>query len=208
LVSEPELDADRDDEYGETISARLSCVPWFDNRNIFPNPVLIGETADAAFATRFRQVISLPGAPEPSHLLRLDYIADETLVALVNTPAPWPGQQRAKFLLEAAIKYLGRCHYMVRRESITDGLSQTLLNPSCGGPTVRSKCWVLFALGELYVTKFIAGSTHYPGLQYFAQAYKMLSCPDERPGLESVETLLLLVRHPRPSYSKFCNCSC
>ncbi|KAI1044250.1 hypothetical protein LB504_012986 [Fusarium proliferatum] len=161
-------------------------------RNFFQDPILIGETADAAFVTRFRQVISLPDSPEPFHLLRVNYAANETLMTLVKSDTPWPGHQRSKFLVEAALKYLGRCHYIVHRDKVTDGLSQILADPSWGGPALRSKFWVLFALGELYVTKFTTNSTSYPGLEYFAQASKMLGILDERPGLDTIETLLLL----------------
>lgn len=162
---------------------------------MFQAPIFIGETADAAFATRFRQAISVPDAPEPVHLLRLNNAANESLMTLVESETPWPSQQRSRFLIEAALKHLGRCHYIVHRDRVTDGLAQMSVDPSWGGPALRSECWVLFALGELYVTKFIS-NTSYPGLAYFAQASKMLGYLDERPGLDSIETLLLLVRQP------------
>lgn len=114
-------------------------------------------------------------------------------MAPIDCDVPWPTLQRSRFLIEAALDYVSRCHYIVHRARVTEGLSQLLANPGCGTPALRSMYWALFALGELYVTKFTQ-RTSYPGLDYFAQASKLLSFLDERPGLEYIETLLLLVR--------------
>lgn len=167
-------------------------APWFDNRNVFHTPILISEAADTAFATRFRQVIADPRAPEPTHLLRVNYASNEALMALVESGVPWPNQSRARFVLEAALKYIGRCYYIVRADAVREGLSQIFLCPTWGGPALHCKFWALFALGELYTSR-AAATQSYPGMAYFAQASKMLGYLDERPGTEAIETLLLLV---------------
>ncbi|KAK7699629.1 hypothetical protein SLS64_011583 [Diaporthe eres] len=101
-----DLSVDTADEKTET-SPAMSTGPWFDSMNIFKSPVLIGEAADAAFATRFRQVIADPSTPEPTHLLRLNHATNESLMSLVDVNVPWPSPSRAKFLLEAAMRYIG-----------------------------------------------------------------------------------------------------
>ncbi|PLB48786.1 hypothetical protein P170DRAFT_383081 [Aspergillus steynii IBT 23096] len=179
-------------EEGESqVNATLNEAPWFDNRNVFDSPIFISEAADAAFATRFRQVIADPDAPEPTHLLRLNYANTEALMALSESGASWPSQARARFLLEAALKFIGRCCYVVCHDAARQGLSQIYIDRCWGGPVVSCKYWALFSLGELYATRTPATQS-YPGMAYFAQASKMLAYLDERPGTDTIETLLLL----------------
>ncbi|KAE8321168.1 hypothetical protein BDV39DRAFT_210968 [Aspergillus sergii] len=93
-------------------------------------PSLNSETADTVFATRFRQIISDPHAPQPSHLLRLDYANDKVLMTLVESTVPWPSHSRARFLVEAGLKYISHCHYIVPRDVTREGLAQVFLNPA------------------------------------------------------------------------------
>ncbi|KAJ3577591.1 hypothetical protein NPX13_g2974 [Xylaria arbuscula] len=166
-------------------------APWFDNRNVFQTPVLISEAVDAAFATRFRQVISDPKAPEPRHLLRVNYANNDALMALKDSPVAWPSLSRARFLIEAATRYINRKYYIVHQESIIEGLSSYLLDQPLRESATHCKYWVLFAIGELCAMR--TSVTHsYPGMIYFAHASKMLGHLDERPGTDSIETLLLL----------------
>lgn len=173
-------------------SPAVSTGPWFDNMNIFKSPVLIGEAADAAFATRFRQVIAGPSTPEPTHLLRLNHATNESLMSLVDVNVPWPSPSRAKFLLEAAMRYTGRCYHIVQREAAEEAWEQILHNSSRVSTILRCRAWALFAIGELYITKSI-GVNGFPGMAYFAQATKALAYLDERPEVECVELYLLLV---------------
>ncbi|KAI0010459.1 fungal-specific transcription factor domain-containing protein [Xylariaceae sp. FL0662B] len=186
----PETSVDAAGDETET-SPAISIEPWFDSLNVFKSPVLIGEAADAAFATRFRQVITDPAVPEPTHLLRLNYASNESLMLLADANTPWPGPSRARFLLEAAMKYIGRCYHIVQRHVAADGWEQISRDPSRGAPILRCRYWALFAIGELYTTKSI-GAGGFPGLAYFAQASKALGYLDERPEVESVELYLLL----------------
>ncbi|KAI1740741.1 hypothetical protein F4680DRAFT_447597 [Xylaria scruposa] len=186
----PETSVDAAGDETDT-SPAISTGPWFDSLNVFKSPVLIGEAADAAFVTRFRQVITDPAAPKPNHLLRLNYASDESLMSLIDASTPWPGPSRAKFLLEAAMKYIGRCYHIVQRQVAFDGWEQISRDPSRGVPILRFRYWALFAIGELYIAKSIGGGG-FPGLAYFAQASKALGYLDERPEVESVELYLLL----------------
>ncbi|KAK1246388.1 hypothetical protein MKX08_000190 [Trichoderma sp. CBMAI-0020] len=169
----------------------LKYGPWFDNQNAFQKPILIGETADAAFATRFRQAISSPQAPEPTHLLRLHYATDESLMIPVESDIPWPSYARAAFLVEAALKYLGRCCYIVHEDMVMGDLARLANSPSSGNPSQRAKFLALFAIGELYTTRSVA-ATIYPGLPWFSQSSNLLGVMEERPGIEYIEILLLL----------------
>lgn len=63
LPPRPDLEPAEHEERG--INPTFSYRSWFDNRNVFHTPILIGEAADTAFATRFRQVISDPRVPSP-----------------------------------------------------------------------------------------------------------------------------------------------
>lgn len=190
LPPRPDLEPAEHEERG--INPTFSYRPWFDNRNVFHTPILIGEAADTAFATRFRQVISDPRVPEPSHLLRVNYANNETLMALGESGAAWPSQSRARFLIEASLKYISRCYCIVHPGTVIEQLTQIFLDSTWGGPVLRCKFWALFAIGELYAAK-VASIQGYPGMAYFAQASKMLGFFEERPGMDSIETFLLLV---------------
>lgn len=173
-------------------SPAISTRPWFDNLNVFRSPVLIGEAADAAFATRFRQVITDPSVPEPSHLLRLNYPSNESMMSLIDVNTPWPGPSRAKFLLDAAMKYIGRSYHIVQAQAATASWEQISRDAARGTTVLRCRIWALFAIGELYISKSIGGNV-FPGMAYFAQASEALGYLDERPEVESVELYLLLV---------------
>lgn len=182
---------DQTDEETQTTPA-MGSGPWFDSLNVFKSPVFIGEAADAAFATRFRQVLTDPAAPEPTHLLRLNYATNESLMSLTDAGIPWPSPSRAKFLLEAAMRYIGRCYHIVQRQAAEEAWEQISHDPSRVGLILRCRAWALFAIGELYISKSI-GVHGFPGMAYFAQASKALGYLEERPEVESVELYLLLV---------------
>lgn len=175
-------------------AATLEVRPWFMNANVFRTPILISEVADAAFTTRFRQVISDPEEPQPKHILRLNYAPDKELMTLVKSDIPWPTPSRSRFLVEVALKYVSRRYHVVRRSSIMENLEQSIHNPSWGDLMLRSKLWALFAIGELYSTRSIPSERDFPGMAYFAKASRILGLLDERPGTDSIEIMLLLVR--------------
>lgn len=187
-------------EVEEDTSPAISIGPWFDSSTTFKSPVLIGEAADAAFATRFRQVISDPSAPQPAHLLRLNYASNQSLMSLVDIGTPWPGPSRARFLLEAAMKYIQRSYHIVQRQSAIEVWDQITRDSNRVSVILQCRCWALFAIGELYITKSI-GVQGFPGMAYFAQASKALGELEERPEVEGVELHLLLVSTSVPSLS-------
>ncbi|TGO43584.1 hypothetical protein BOTNAR_1911g00010 [Botryotinia narcissicola] len=55
------------------------------------------------------------------------------------------------------------------------------------------KCWALFALGELYTSRCTRAEETFPGLSAFAHASQSLRVVSERPHLDVVETILLLL---------------
>ncbi|KAM0490622.1 hypothetical protein ACHAP8_011392 [Fusarium lateritium] len=163
--------------------------PWFFDMNILHTPVLIGEASDAAFATRFRQAISEPGH---SHIPRVNYAPDETLLVLSDEDCPWPIPSRARLLVNVALKYVSRSYYIVRKSQILEGLEQTILNPHSTDSLLKSKLWVLFAIGEMYSTRTAAKDRNFPGMAYFARATRILRIISERPRIDAIEIRLLL----------------
>ncbi|EGU86323.1 hypothetical protein FOQG_12489 [Fusarium oxysporum f. sp. raphani 54005] len=163
--------------------------PWFFDMNVLHTPVLIGEASDAAFATRFRQAISEPGH---SHIPRVNYAPDERLLALSDEDCPWPIPSRARLLVNVALKYVSRNYYIVRKSQILEGLEQTILNPNSADSLLRSKLWVLFAIGEMYSTRTAAKDRNFPGMAYFARATRILRIISERPRIDAIEIRLLL----------------
>ncbi|TDZ13470.1 putative transcriptional regulatory protein [Colletotrichum spinosum] len=173
-------------------AATLEVKPWFINANVFRMPILISEVADAAFTTRFRQVICDPSAPQPKHMLRLNYAPDRELMSLIKSEVVWPTPSRSRFLVEVALKYVGRRYHVVRRSSVMEDLEQSIHNPSWGDVMLRSKLWALFAIGELYSTRSIPSVKDFPGMAYFAKASRIMGLLDERPGTDSIEIMLLI----------------
>ncbi|KAF5532490.1 positive activator of transcription [Fusarium napiforme] len=163
--------------------------PWFFDMNVLHTPVLIGEASDAAFATRFRQAISEPGH---SHIPRVNYAPDERLLALSDQDCPWPIPSRARLLVNVALKYVSRTYYIVRKSQILEGLEQTIVNPHSADSLLRSKLWVLFAIGEMYSTRTAAKDRNFPGMAYFARATRILRIISERPRIDAIEIRLLL----------------
>ncbi|KAH6689747.1 fungal-specific transcription factor [Plectosphaerella plurivora] len=169
----------------------LDVRPWFVNTNVFDTPILIGEAADAAFATRFRQAISDPAAPQHKHIPRVNYATDRQLMLLADSDVQWPSPSRCRFLIEVALKYLCRSYHVVRRTAVMENLEQSVHNPAWGDSIQRCKFWALFAVGELYSTRS-ASDKDFPGMAYFAKAARILGNSHERPNVESVEIRLIL----------------
>ncbi|KAF4446755.1 hypothetical protein F53441_9689 [Fusarium austroafricanum] len=163
--------------------------PWFFDMNVLHTPVLIGEASDAAFATRFRQAISEPGH---SHIPRVNYAPDERLLALSDEDCAWPIPSRARLLVNVALKYVSRNYYIVRKSQILEGLEQTIVNPHSTDSLLKSKLWVLFAIGEMYSTRTAAKDRNFPGMAYFARATRILRIISERPRIDAIEIRLLL----------------
>lgn len=160
---------------------------------VFNTPIFIGEAADAAWATRFRQAIIDPQSRHAKHLPRVNYAQDQQLMHLADSDVPWPSPSRSRFLVEVSLKYVSRSYHVVRRSAVLENLEQSIHNPSWGGAIMRCKFWGLFAIGELYSTRSVPPGKDFPGMAYFAKASKMLGVLDERPSLDSIEIMHLLV---------------
>lgn len=173
--------------------------PLLDDRSwFFPlansGPIHISEAADAAFATRLRQTLAPDGVAE--HIPRVDYVTDAKLISLAEAEAPWPTLARAKLLVKTAFDTVGSCYYCVRKSDVYNRLKQHYRNPSGPGPRTIFMCKLeaLFALGEAYSCRTQSTSEDtFPGLAYFARASRTLRGIRERPQLDWIEVLLLLV---------------
>ncbi|KAK6086217.1 fungal specific transcription factor domain-containing protein [Seiridium cupressi] len=160
--------------------------PWFHDT---PGaPILIGEAADAAFATRFCQTLS-DGSVK--HIQRISFPTDNTLLTLGAAACPLPTRGKARFLLKAAIGIVSQYYHIVLRSVVLGHLERFLHQPSGFDILLGSKMWALLALGELYTARS-GDMDNFPGLAYFAQANRALQMIQERPSLDSIEVLLLL----------------
>lgn len=153
-------------------------------------PIHVGEAADAAFATRFRQALS--GAPV-DHIPRTDYAMDKDLLMLAEADCAWPSPARARFLLETSLHAVCSCYHIVRKSTTRRDLDLALRGESSHGSLTTCRLWALFALGVVHSTKVPSHGHSFPGLAYFAQASRLLRFLSERPGIEYMEVLLLLV---------------
>jgi proline utilization trans-activator len=90
---------------------------------------------------------------------------------------------------------------MVMKSVVLEGLERFLREPESSDILLTSKMWVLLALGEVCSARSGSSAPVFPGLTYFAQANRALQVIQERPILDSIEVLLLLV-----SYKYLTNC--
>ena len=165
--------------------------PWFFEMRSSEFPIHIGEAADAAFASRFRQ--ALLGVSH-SHIPRTHYASDERLVALAKSSCAWPMPARARFLVKVSLDTVCQYYHVVRKSAVLDGLERFLQKQATTDVIFESKLWALFALGEVYSSRTMSVENTFPGMAYFAQSTKVLSQVKERPTMDSIEVRLLLVR--------------
>lgn len=177
----------------------LAKTQWFVNADALHTPILVADASDSAFATQFRQVMSIGHA---GHLPRVNFPSDEQLLALSDTVCPWPTHARARLLVRAALSGLGRCYHIVRRSSILQDLECATQNHTRTGLVTESKLFAVFAIGELYTTRTSALEKGFPGIHYFCKAMNVLRIVSERPSVDMVEIKLLLVR---PFFSFRCS---
>ncbi|RYN72346.1 hypothetical protein AA0117_g8656 [Alternaria alternata] len=164
--------------------------PWFHAVSSEHVPIHVGEAADAAFATRFRQTLAVGNT---KHLPRMDHVQDDYLMLPSQAPSSWPSPARARFLVKVALSTVCQYYHIVRKSQVTRILEDAIKNNGNGNRVVICKLLALFALGEVYSAKHASMDAAFPGLAYFAQARRMISIPAERPQMDTIEVTLLLV---------------
>lgn len=179
-------------ETGESVRNPLfEDRPWF-----FPltpeMPILIGEATDTAFATRFRQALS---GKSQTHIPRTQHVKDETLTSLWQSECAWPSPARARFLIKVSLNTVCRRYYLVRRSTILEGLEQALGDPAMCDKLFECKLFALFALGEVNSTRATSSVDQFPGISYYSNATRMLRMLSERPRIDCVEVMVMLVSH-------------
>ncbi|KAI1486760.1 fungal-specific transcription factor domain-containing protein [Biscogniauxia mediterranea] len=164
---------------------------WFVPHSTSEMPGLVGEAADTAFATRFRQ--AMVNDHNIQHMPRTHYVFDSTLASLADAECPWPPVSRARLLVKTAIDTVGSCYHCVRRSEVFKSLKQHYCSPLSPDSVLSCRLWALFALGEVYSARTMPMSDgDFPGLAYFARASRVLRNLRERPQIETIEVLLLL----------------
>ncbi|KAB2577777.1 putative transcriptional regulatory protein [Lasiodiplodia hormozganensis] len=185
--NEQSADASENDE--TVRNPLLEDRAWFFPMNTSEMPIHIGEAADAAFATRFRQALS--DTPH-RHIPRTHYVTDEELMALTDIDCQWPTAPRARFLVKVSLNTICQRFHAVRKSALLDGLEMAIRNPTGCDELFKCKLWAMFALGEVFSTRTVSAQGFFPGLVYFARASRMLRVVGERPRIDSIEILLLL----------------
>ncbi|CAH0052173.1 unnamed protein product, partial [Clonostachys solani] len=164
---------------------------WFTHIRTSDTPIWIGEISDSAFATRFRQFASF--SQTPCHIPRTQFVSDEALHSLATTfpPPTWPSLSRARLLVETALRFLRHSYHIVRRSEVFSTLRAADFNQI--SLHSKAKLWALFAIGELRSSKCLTATGHLPGLAYFAMAGDAIRMINERPQIDVIETVLLLL---------------
>lgn len=154
-------------------------------------PTLIGEATNVAFATKFRQELL---RNSEKHFPCPQSVQDETICSLWSSDCPWPTPSRARFLLKVSLNTACRRNYLVRKNSALRLLEQAIQDPARCDVISTCKLLALFALGEAYSTRTCVNGDQFPGIRYFVSATKMLRVLSERPRIDCVEIIMMLVR--------------
>lgn len=187
--SEAELDTPVSNEPSH--NPVLEEKPWFLSTRSSEIPILIGEVADAAFATRSRQLLTNQAL---NHTLRTNYPDNNQITELAQAECPPMNTSHTRFLIRVALKNLNGSFHIVRKSRVWELLEQYLQSPHTLDASSRCKILALLALGELYSSSCQAQGTATPGLAFFSHASKTHDLLQERPSINTVEISLLLVR--------------
>ena len=176
---------------------------WFAHTRASNTPIWISEISDSAFATRFRQFAFC--FQMPPHIPRTQFASDDAVHGLMTSSPAWPLPRHAKHLVETALQFLQHSYHIVRRSEVISALRMADFSQanSRAGHATRAKLWALFALGELRSRKCPAAASSFPGLGYFAAASNAIRMVYERPQLDVIETIMLLVGLDLRSFLSF-----
>ncbi|RAK86385.1 hypothetical protein BO79DRAFT_247035 [Aspergillus costaricaensis CBS 115574] len=163
--------------------------PWFLPVHSSKVPILIGEVADAVFATRLRQLIT---GKTLSHIPRVTYPGHDQILELAKTEIPQPQPSRARFLLRVALEYLEGSFHIVRKSLVCALLEKYLHAPQSLDSLSTCKIFALLALGELHSNRFQNQEAQIAGLAYCSHASRAHGLLEERPSLDSIEVSLIL----------------
>lgn len=170
--------------------------PWFLPIRSSRLPILVGEVADAAFATRFRQLITHNTL---NHIPRISYPEHNQINDLAQAECPQPNPIDRRFLVRVALKRLDGSFHIVQNSRVWELLEQHLQAPNLVDTLSECKLNAIIALGELYSSHCQTQVKKPPGLAYFSHASRVCGLLHERPCIDTVEVLLLLVKHCGPS---------
>ncbi|KAI0899103.1 fungal-specific transcription factor domain-containing protein [Annulohypoxylon nitens] len=189
-----ESDHQRSTEHGSSAeepskNPLLDERPWFLPITSSKIPIFIGELADPAFATRFRQIIS----KDPlNHIPRTNYPNSDQIMVLMDSGLPKLSHTHARFLLRTALSYLEGHYHIVRKSAASVLLDRYMHEPALLALLSRCKIHALFALGELFSSRYGSSTKEAPGLSFFSYATKAYGLLYERPSIDCIEVCLLL----------------
>jgi len=168
---------------------------WFIVTDSEKIPNYIPDAACPAFATRFRQTIA-PSGQTLHHYPRTHWVADEHLKNSNLTQGVWPSRIDAQLLVKVAVARVNGSYHVLLPKATMALLDQAY---SEGEPLHEKnicKLFALFALGRAYSSHVKQSSAEqFPGLEYFKYASSLVNVLPERPHVEHVESLILLVRY-------------
>lgn len=163
---------------------------WFVSLDASDLPIHIGDAADAAFATRFRQALT---SQPVNHIPRTHYLDDDSLRALSEQSPEWPSASRLRFLVDVALKTISKRWHIVRPSNVLSSVEKLLKDHSSCHWLTQCKLWALMAIGEAFSSRCTLPDSPFPGAKYWTKAKTVIRIAPERPQLEVVEIYLLLV---------------
>lgn len=173
-------------------------TPWFQSLGSSALPLYISEAACTAFATRLCQCLSTTDSPV-FHLPRWRYTDENTLESLFNVEVQWPSLVYAKLLVKTALGHLNPAFHLVLRKETLDVLHNIYQRREFDDPGLQCKYFALFAVGQAFSSVYDTtnlNTSAMPGSAFFARAMSLLQIIPERPSMNHIESILLLVGRP------------
>jgi len=163
----------------------------------------ISEAACTAFATRLCQSLRITDSPV-LHLPRWRYTDEDTLGSLFQTDVQWPSLIYAKLLVKTALGHINPAFHLVLRKETLDVLHSLYQRKDFDDPGLKCKYFALFGLGQVFSSAYdITNTSVLPGSAFFARAMSLLQIIPERPSMNHIESILLLVRISLSFYSLY-----
>lgn len=112
----------------------------------------------------------------------------------------WPSLIYAKLLVKTALGHINPAFHLVLRKETLDVLHSLYQRKDFEDPGLKCKYFALFGLGQVFSSAYdITNTSVLPGSAFFARAMSLLQIIPERPSMNHIESILLLVRiffHP------------
>jgi hypothetical protein len=121
------------------------------------------------------------------------------LESLFHIEVQWPSLVHAKLLVKTALGHLNPAFHLVLRKGTFDVLHNIYQRRDFDDPGFQCKYFALFAIGQAFSSVYDTTNLNTSailGSAFFARAMNLFQIIPERPSMNHIESILLLVGSP------------